>query len=250
MQAMQTAFDFDAQRRASPPPELATSPEAAAYALERALCERLGANVYLTLTDNGRSMLSARRRAGGLHVRLHRMFLGVDALTLSAVARYLQGDHGATALLRRYVSGHRDEIRPVRAQPRQREHAGRRDLRAIFDALNARYFDGLVRARIAWGRRGSAPGRRRRRRSIKLGSYSSKEALIRVHPVLDAEWVPELFVHYIVYHEMVHHVVDMPARNGRRTLHGPDFRARERQFAHYAEAIAWEQRNLDRLLSG
>jgi primosomal protein N' len=33
-------------------------------------------------------------------------------------------------------------------------------------------------------------------------------------------------------------------------LHGPDFRARERMFEHYAEAIAWERDNVDRLLSG
>jgi hypothetical protein len=42
----------------------------------------------------------------------------------------------------------------------------------------------------------------------------------------------------------------MPVLNGRRRLHGADFRARERQFERYDEAIAWEQANLDRLLSG
>jgi hypothetical protein len=42
----------------------------------------------------------------------------------------------------------------------------------------------------------------------------------------------------------------MPMQNGRRTLHGPDFRARERQFHDYDLAIAWERENLDRLLSG
>ena len=40
---------------------------------------------------------------------------------------------------------------------------------------------------------------------------------------------------------MLHHVIAMPVENGRRTLHGPEFRARERMFERYAEAIAWER---------
>jgi hypothetical protein len=42
----------------------------------------------------------------------------------------------------------------------------------------------------------------------------------------------------------------MPLRNGRRLLHGPEFRARERLFARYSEAIAWERDHLERLLAG
>ena len=42
----------------------------------------------------------------------------------------------------------------------------------------------------------------------------------------------------------------LPARSsgGRRCLHGPEFQARERTFAHYHEALQWERENLDRLL--
>jgi len=61
--------------------------------------------------------------------------------------------------------------------------------------------------------------------------------------------VPRFFVEYIVYHEMLHHVVQMPVLDGRRCMHGPEFKARERCFARYAEAIAWEREHLDRLLA-
>jgi hypothetical protein len=224
----------------------------AARMLERTLGNLLGTEVALTLTDNARSMVSARQRSGVAYVRLHHMFAHADEVTVRAVARYLTDGHqSATGQLQRFIKAHRDRIRrlqPGTALPSKL--SSHHDLVEILTALNAEYFADEVQARIGWARMGRAASRRGRRRSIKLGSYRSRDALIRVHPVLDAAWVPSFFVHYIVYHEMVHHVVAMPVENGRRCLHGPEFRAREQQFARYDEAIAWEQANLDRLLSG
>src|SRR3712207_8543596 len=55
----------------------------------------------------------------------------------------------------------------------------------------------------------------KKRNTIKLGSYSAIERLIRIHPTLDAEWVPRYFVSYIVYHELLHHVVPALRSSGR-----------------------------------
>jgi hypothetical protein len=218
--------------------------------LERRLSELMSADVALSLTDNSRTMLSARHRDGIAHVRLHHMFADADEATLRAVARFVAGGQGAASdKLQRFIGQHRERIRR-RAQQLCMRAGGHHDLPTILYELNGRYFDPSVSARIGWARMGRALGRRRKRRSIKLGSYRGRDPLIRVHPVLDAEWVPRFFVEYIVYHEMLHHVVGMPAHNGRRCLHGPEFRERERQFERYADAIAWEQANLDRLLSG
>ena len=250
MPLVQTSFDFAAVRTA---PWL--DPEAerlrAARVLERTLGNLLGTEVALTLTDNARSMVSARQRSGVAHVRLHHMFAHADEVTVRAVARFLtDGHHTASGQLQRFIKAHRDRIRRRENEARVRVLGRHHDLSGILDALNAEYFADAVEATIGWARMGRALGRRGRRRSIKLGSYRSRDALIRVHPVLDATWVPAFFVEYIVYHEMVHHVVAMPVENGRRCLHGAEFRAREQQFARYVEAIAWEQANLDRLLSG
>ena len=86
------------------------------------------------------------------------------------------------------------------------------------------------------------------RRSIKLGSYCSRERLIRVHPVLDAGFVPRFFVEYIVYHELLHHMLPPIVRGGRRQLHDRRFKEHERAFPGYARALAWEREHLDRLL--
>ena len=117
-----------------------------------------------------------------------------------------------------------------------------------FAAAPAEYFGGSVHVLITWGK----PGRRRPRprSTIKLGSYSSAERLIRVHPVLDRPWVPRYFVAYIVYHEMLHHIVPghLTRTAARRVLHPPAFLERERAFHHFDRAIAWEKKHLGRLL--
>jgi hypothetical protein len=225
--------------------------EAPITRLERDLSRRFGNPVRITITDNTRTMVSARHRAGVAFVRLHRMFVGADEQTLELVARFLKRrDARATAALRDYVADHQNQVRRRRTRRVMLSAIGEHhDLGLIYEELNAYYFDNCVDAQIGWGRMGSPPGRRRRRRSIKLGSYLSTGALIRVHPVLDAAWVPRFFVEYIVYHEMLHHVVEMPVQDGRRCMHGAEFKARERRFSRYAEAIAWEREHLDRLLA-
>lgn len=255
MPAQQIAFDFGPTR---PAPWLLSAPDSEterlrlASLLEQRLSQLLGQQVILTFTDNARTMLSARKQDRVTQVRLHHMFIAADDNVVMAVARYLSGGGSAASQhLSRFIETHRARIRSAQRTTAPLRSAGHHhDLVALMDAINARYFDGTVQAKIGWARITRAPGRARRRRSIKLGSYLSRGAVIRVHPMLDAGWVPSMFVQYIVYHEMLHHVIPMPVQNGRRRLHGADFRARERLFEDFAKAHAWEQANLDRLLSG
>jgi hypothetical protein len=284
MQALQTAFDFFrapftrshaptvAPSVAIPPPEAARAavpvlsavvPAAAAKSsapllaepslarIERTLSALFSDKVLVSFTDNTRTMVSAKHRGGYSHVRLHRMFAGADEATLQHVARFLKArDPRSITALRRYVSAHQAQVRRRASRRVLLSAIGEHhDLGMIFAEINAMYFAGSVEARIGWGRMGTPPGRRRRRRSIKLGSYMASGALIRVHPALDAAWVPRFFVEYIVYHEMLHHVVQMPVRDGRRCMHGAEFKAREKQFAEYARALSWEREHLDRLLA-
>jgi hypothetical protein len=120
------------------------------------------------------------------------------------------------------------------------------DLRAIFDRLNARYFDNKIEAAITWGAR---TGRVRRRTSIKMGSYAVEDRLIRIHRSLDRSFVPGFFVEWIVFHEMLHQVHDILVKNGRREFHSKEFLADEMRFEHYVEARLWERSHLDQLLT-
>jgi hypothetical protein len=232
---------------AAPPREV--SDRERAQALERALRARGGLPLRLTITDNRRTMLSLKRRNEGVEVRLHHMFLHGDAVTWDALGDYLfDGERSAAQCIARYIERHRERIRRELRRPIALCTAGaHHDLSEIFDAINRRYFQGAVDAHITWGRDPSARSRAARR-SIKLGSYTSRDRLIRVHPALDADFVPRFFVEYIVYHEMLHHVLPPKLQHGRRELHGPAFKAREREFSHYHVALRWEREHLDRLL--
>lgn len=256
--AVQTSFDFDsfvrrpAETRAAPLGDPGHETGRSRSLLERRLGELLSRPISLTLTDNERTMISARRRGHVEHVRLHHMFVEADEPIVRALAAFLHdGDRVASQHLEHFVAQRRSRIRTrPRRRPSLTPGGHHHDLARVFDYLNERYFDNRVDAEIGWGRMGRPTGRKRRRRSIKLGSYRASDATIRVHPALDASWVPEFFVEYVVYHEMLHHVLGIPVEDGRRQMHTPEFRTLERGFARYEEATSWERDNLDRLLSG
>ncbi|HKU41819.1 MAG TPA: hypothetical protein VJR89_26865, partial [Polyangiales bacterium] len=217
--------------------------------LEAMLRSAFSAPVRVTLTDNRRTMISLERRPQLLHVRLHHMFAAADGQTLHALGAYLAtADRSAAVHIGRYIEQHRTSIRSRTTRAVQLSAVGlHHNLLEIYSAVNAEYFASGVEAKISWSR--DVPLRRRRARSIKLGSYTARDKLIRVHPALDADFVPRFFVEYIVYHEMLHQVLP-PRRSGkRRSLHGAEFLERERAFAHYDAALAWERDNLNRLLS-
>ena len=81
-----------------------------------------------------------------------------------------------------------------------------------------------------------------------MGTYSHDERLIRIHPALDQPFVPVYFLEYLVFHEVLHHILPTPMVGGRALYHSPEFRERERSFRHYQRSLEWEKRNLGRLL--
>ncbi len=118
----------------------------------------------------------------------------------------------------------------------------------MFEAVNDRYFGGGINAVITWGKRPTRKIKGQAQRTIKLGSYAAVDRLIRIHPALDQKWVPRYFVAYIVYHEMLHHVIPGSRGLGRVNLHPPEFKEREKQFRYFERALQWEKRHVGRLL--
>jgi hypothetical protein len=145
-------------------------------------------------------------------VRLHCMFADADPVIARALARYVaDNDRDASRVLGDFIDANADAVRGRRrpAAPVLITTGDHHDLRAIFDELNDRYFAGAIDAAITWGQRTGAP---RRRASIKMGSYSVEERLIRIHRALDRAFVPRFFVEWIVFHEMLHQVHDIKVR--------------------------------------
>jgi hypothetical protein len=118
------------------------------------------------------------------------------------------------------------------------------DLDMILADLRAQYFPDCAAVTICWGRWSG----RTRTRSMRFGAYLPVDKLIRIHPALDQAFVPRLFVEFIVYHELLHHVIPPVRVKGRNQIHSAAFRRREREFPAYAEAMAWRQQSLRRIL--
>ena len=105
------------------------------------------------------------------------------------------------------------------------------DLNKMFAKLNRKYFDGEIeKPTITWSQR--------RTRSI-LGHHDHVYDSITISKTLDSADVPEWFVEYILYHEMLH--IKHPARliNGRRYYHTSAFRLDERRFQYYEQSQKW-----------
>ncbi len=221
-------------------------------ALQARLHELCGGRIELTLTDNATTMMTFKpgtlRRPPRL--RVHRMFAGAPADVVEALAQWSLGRRrrGVGKVLDDFIAANRHLITRKPVLLENMITAGEfHDLQAYYDHVNAAEFGGRIDAPITWGK---VPPQRRRR-SIRLGSYSPTDHLIRIHPYLDQDFVPDFFVRYIVFHEMLHAELGVEIDAvGRRCVHTREFNARERQYRDYARAVAWNDQpaNLRRLL--
>lgn len=129
----------------------------------------------------------------------------------------------------------------MRSSDIARRHRGRKmissaqgvnyDLDKMFSKLNRRYFDSsLEKPTLTWSQR--------KTRSI-LGHHDRVYETITISKSLDSAQVPDWFVEFIVYHEMLH--IKHAARmiNGRRYYHTAAFRQDERRFAKYEDSQRW-----------
>jgi len=185
-----------------------------------------------------------RVRAGRVHVRVSDLFKTappevIRALALVLVARLLsrKPPRVQERIYRSYAF--RPEL--LRASDLARRERGRKvissatgrvyDLDRIFARLNRRYFDGEIEKPVlTWSQRPA--------KSI-LGHHDAAHDTITISKILDAREVPEWFVEYILFHEMLH--IKHPARiiNGRRYYHTAPFRAEEKTFSRYRHAQEW-----------
>lgn len=213
--------------------------------------ERLKRPFMLTITENRQTMMSLRpQRNGSVNVRLHKFFLSAPDSVLHAVADWVKHprDKAAGLVVDGYIRMHAPKREHVPAAAVSLQPSGRvHNLLPLYHAVNEAHFQNSIACGITWGR---AP-HRHRRRYMRLGSFAPHENLIRVHPHLDEEFVPEFFVRYIVFHEMLHaHLGIGESESGRRSIHPPAFRAMEQAYPDFERAEAWlmNPKNLSRVM--
>ncbi len=216
-------------------------------AMHRDLAQRLGEPLDLVGTENRRTLLSWRRGLDGLlRLRIHKQFSRAEEPTLDAVASYIRnGDKGAAAEIRSFAR----EFGLLGRKPGRARYGSplgmAHDLLSYLDEQNREHFNGEFKGRIGWSRR----TRSSRRKTIRLGSWSPRNKLIRIHPALDDKKVPDYVLRFVVFHEMLHAMVGVSERGKRRIYHTRDFRLREQQHPDYARAEGWIQEHLETLLN-
>ncbi len=182
-----------------------------------------------------------RLRAGRVYVRLSDIFKDAPAEVHRALAFILT----AKLLSKRPIETHERVYREYACSPQilrasdiARRRRGRKlvsgargrvyDLERMFQRLNRRFFDDeLQKPTLTWSQR--------RTRRI-LGHHDAAHDTIVISKTLDAPDIPDWFVEYVLYHEMLH--MKHPARlvKGRRIYHSNAFRAEEQRFPYYQEA--------------
>lgn len=121
------------------------------------------------------------------------------------------------------------------------------NLSQIYEKINNHYFEGKLDLKISWFGNHQSTARRR----VILGSYNHQNGLIKINRVLDHSHIPDHFISFIVYHEMLHHVLPpLKGRYRRRRIHHSEFSAREKQFEEYALAKEFRKGFVKELFKG
>jgi len=182
-----------------------------------------------------------RLEGGKLHVRISDMLEGAPAPVTEALAFILLGK-----LYRKAVPGvyaHRYRLYLNRRDVRRQAHLlrqirGRKfisgpqgehhNLEAIFENLNAEFFDGLLgRPQLGWSRGASRH---------MLGHFDPSHNAIIISRVFDRPDPEALALRYVMFHEMLH--LRYPVEHGgkRRCVHTREFKEAEKRFPQFKEA--------------
>ncbi|MDA1267071.1 MAG: hypothetical protein O2816_18475 [Planctomycetota bacterium] len=189
----------------------------------------------------------------GYAVRLHHMFALAPDQVRSDLAHWMRAGRRAPKICARLDAWIertlKEQPAPLRRRSRLAPVGEVHDLEGLaaplFATTFALDFGDRPRAGLTWGSR----RRSRSRRSLRLGSYDPETNVARIHPVLDQAGVPTWFVTYVLMHEILHAALPPHQEpSGRWVHHSPAFRRRERAYPEYRRALAWEERNLARLI--
>ena len=188
-----------------------------------------------------------RLREGKILVSLSDLLEGAPETVIHAIAHILQAklykkpiDAAHNMRYKRFASSaavtrQTDLIRHARGSKRYFGPEGRYfHLEEVFDALNMRFFGGLLgRPELTWSEHTA-------RRS--LGHYDAAHNTIVVSRVFDRPSSPRYALEYLLYHEMLHLKHPVRMRGLRRCVHSREFKAEEALFPQLAEARAFIKR--------
>lgn len=212
--------------------------------LQHHLKKKAPGRLLLKINENRSTMLSVRWEPDCTKVSLHKMFLQAPRNIMEELACYVQTRHSQISTnVRAFIEKNLQQIDLTHLlNTKKLSFQGSvYNLQNIYNELNQNYFNNQLDLKITWFGRPIRP-----RRHMVFGLYHDSLRLIKIHRLLDSPSFPDYVVSYVIYHEMVHHVCPSYFdKKGLHRVHSPEFKAREKQFAHYDLAQRWIKEHTD-----
>ncbi len=206
-------------------------------------------NVDITFTENSSTMVSRTQRGPQSVLRLHRIFRDAPEELLLEIIRlfFLRiRRRKATAIRARlndFVQLKQQEIlKPVSSRKILTTTGAVFDLQALLNGIESRFFRGIPPVQIAWSRKIL-----KRLMAKWIENPDPLPNLVLINRLLDTPEVPEYYLEFLIFHELLHEVLPVRRSSGRWIHHPPEFRVLEREFPAYEQAQEWEKENLERL---
>lgn len=193
----------------------------------------------IRFNKNRTTYLSGMQERNHLSMSVHQEFLFATSPVRQAIIAYFEKNRSQTGvLLKKYFY---DVIAKKNVKKTSSSHTSGKvyDLKGIYHKLNQKYFNEKVDLAISW----FAKPKYKWYSAITYGSYDQTLKLIKINELLDNRKVPKFFVEFVVYHEMLHHVCPpFFDKNGRRVVHTPLFKQKEKEFPFFRQAKLWEKK--------
>ncbi len=212
--------------------------------LEQTLRSLCNIQVDLVLNNNRTTMISIlERKRKYIRLSIHRMFLKASGAIVDAIVDFIhnQKSRHSSLLLQNFINtqlpkfGYEKKLNHEKLSTLGQAY----DLKTIYHQLNKTYFDNQLDLNITW----YGMPHKRRGCTMTYGLYSEPLKLIKVHRLLDRYICPEFYVAFVIYHEMLHEVHKPYMGVSCTHIHTPEFKAQEKQFKYFKEAVAWEKKS-------
>lgn len=198
-----------------------------------------GKRLKVKINDNRSTMLSVKWEPDCTKVSLHRMFLEAPRNIMEELACYLKRENQIISpSVKAFIEDNLKKIDYSHTVDKGNlYHQGNvYNIKQIYDELNEEYFRKRLNLLITWF---GKPNQKNRSR-ITFGLYHDPLKLIKIHRILDTPSIPNYFISYVIYHEMLHYVC--PAyidEKGLNRVHSKEFKEREKCFRYYNLAQRW-----------
>ncbi|WP_194844198.1 hypothetical protein [Candidatus Clavichlamydia salmonicola] len=207
------------------------------------LKDQIDHSVQLRISETRSSYLRmAYDKMGRKRVSVHAAFIDASLEIWKILKFFIQSSGKLSKkdslVLRNYIESYFEKTAPITLEKVLKPEGQIYNLRERSSYLEERYFKKCLNVDLTWW---DCPIKRVNG-CLTLGSYSSQQQLIKIRSCLDHKDVPGFFIDFILYHEMLHKIFPVVrSAEGRRVVHGREFKEQERIFERYWEARQWEK---------